>query len=72
MAQCNIALYIVVFLILIEKKGEIKNIIDDTLNPIKSCIGKLLKLEERFDAQNEAIGSLEGRIEHLEYMEKSY
>ena len=48
---------------------EIRNIIDDALSPIKSDIGKLLKLEERFDAQDEAIRSLEARIEHLESLE---
>ncbi len=48
---------------------EIKNIIDDALNPIKSDIGKLLKLEERFNAQDQAIRSLEARIEHLESLE---
>ena len=48
---------------------EIKNIIDDALHPIKSDIGKLLKLEERFNAQDQAIRSLEARIEHLESLE---
>ena len=48
---------------------EIKNIIDEALSPIKSDIEKLLKLEERFDAQDKAIRSLEARIEHLESLE---
>ena len=36
---------------------EIRNIIDDALSPIKSDIGKLLKLEERFDAQDAEEGA---------------
>ena len=50
--------------------SEIKKIIDDALNPIKSDIAKLLKLEKKINAQEKLIKSLEKRVELVESSEK--
>ena len=50
--------------------SEIKKIIDDALNPIKSDIAKLLKLEKKINAQEKLIKSLEKRVELVESLEK--
>ena len=50
--------------------SEIKKIIDDALNPMKSDIAKLLKLEKKINAQEKLIKSLEKRVELVESLEK--
>ena len=50
--------------------ANFKKIIDDALNPIKSDIAKLLKLEKKINAQEKLIKSLEKRVELVESLEK--